>query len=135
MRGVVTFSIMAVTAPWIASFFRSPESTMIIRAVALVPLLRGFVNYGVIYFQKDLDFRRHVAYEAAGTITNAVVSIACAIAWRSVWGLAAGLIAGHVARCIASYRLHPFRPRFHIDWKKAREVFRFGQVDHGEQHR
>lgn len=127
VRGVVTFSILAVTAPWIASFFRSPESTMIIRAVALVPLLRGFVNYGVIYFQKDLDFRRHVAYEAAGTITNAVVSIACAIAWRSVWGLAAGLIAGHVARCIASYRLHPFRPRFHIDWKRAREVFRFGQ--------
>ena len=127
VRGVVTFSIMAAAAPWIASFFRSPESTMIIRVVAFVPLLRGFVNYGVIYFQRELEFRRHVAYEAAGTLTNAVVSIACAIAWRSVWGLAVGLIAGHVARCVASYRLHPFRPRFHIDWRKAGEVFRFGQ--------
>jgi O-antigen/teichoic acid export membrane protein len=127
VRGVVTFSILAFAAPWIASFFRSPESTMIIRAVALVPLLRGFVNYGVIYFQRDLEFRRHVAYEAAGTLTNALVSVVCAVVWRSVWGLAAGLVAGHVARCVASYRLHPFRPRFHIDWRKAGEVFRFGQ--------
>jgi O-antigen/teichoic acid export membrane protein len=127
VRGVVTFAVLAAAAPWIASFFRSPESTMIIRAVALVPLLRGFVNYGVIYFQRELEFRRHVAYEAAGTITNAVVSIVLAVAWKSVWGLAAGLIAGHVARCVASYRLHPFRPRFRIDWRKAGEVFRFGQ--------
>jgi lipopolysaccharide exporter len=127
VRGVVTFTVMVVTAPWIASFFGSPESTMIIRAVALVPLIRGFVNYGVIYFQKELEFRRHVAYEAAGTLTNAFVSIVCAVAWRSVWGLAVGLIAGHLARCAMSYRLHPFRPHFHIDWGKAGEVFRFGQ--------
>jgi len=127
VRGLTTFAIMAISAPWIASFFRSPESTMIIRAVALVPLLRGFVNSGVIYFQKDLEFRRHVAYEIAGTVTNAVVSIVGAIVWRSVWALAFGLVAGHVARCAASYRLHPYRPRFHIDWGKAGEVFRFGR--------
>jgi len=127
VRGVTTFAVMVVTAPWIASFFGSPQATAIIRAVALVPLIRGFMNYGVIYFQKELEFRRHVAYEAAGTLTNAVVSVVCAVVWRSVWGIAAGLIAGHVARCVASYRLHPFRPRFHIDWGKAREIFRFGQ--------
>jgi lipopolysaccharide exporter len=126
-RGVLTFAVMMISAPWVASFFHSPEATAIIRAVAFVPLLRGFANSGVIYFQKDLDFRRHVTYEVAGTITNAVVSITLALAWRSVWALALGLVAAHVARGVASYRLHPFRPRFHIDWRKAGEVFRFGQ--------
>jgi len=127
VRGVGTFAIMVVSAPWIASFFRSPESTMIIRAVAFVPLLRGLVNSGVIYFQKDLEFRRYVAFEIAGTATNAVVSVVCAVLWRSVWALALGLVAGHVVRCAASYRLHPYRPRFRIDWAKAGEVFRFGK--------
>jgi lipopolysaccharide exporter len=126
-RGLLTFAVMLISAPWIASFFHSPESTAIVRAVAFVPLLRGLANSGVIYFQKELDFRRHVSYEVAGTVTNAVVSITLALVWRSVWALALGLVAAHVARGVASYRLHPFRPRFHIDWGKAGEVFRFGQ--------
>jgi O-antigen/teichoic acid export membrane protein len=127
LRGLATSSIMFISAPWVASFFRSPESTMIVRALALVPLLRGFSNIGVIYFQKDLELRRTVAYEIAGTLTNTIVAVAVAVVWRSVWALAAGLVAAHVARCIASFRLHPYRPRFRIDWAKAREVFRFGR--------
>jgi O-antigen/teichoic acid export membrane protein len=127
LRGLAAFSIMFISAPWVASFFHSPESTIIIRVLAVVPLLRGFTNIGVIYFQKDLEFRRYVAFELAGTLTNMLVAVTTAVVWRSVWALAAGLVAGHVARCFTSFRLHPYRPRFRIDWAKTGEVFLFGR--------
>ncbi len=127
LRGVATCAIMLVSAPWVASFFRSPQATPIIRAVALVPLLRGLNNMGVIYFQRDLEFRRQFAYEISGTLINAVVSITAALVWRSVWALAVGLVAGHISRCVASYRLHPYRPRFRISWRQVGEVYRFGR--------
>jgi O-antigen/teichoic acid export membrane protein len=127
LRGVITFAVMSAFSPWVATFFHSPRASSIIRAVALVPLLRGLNNIGVIYFQKDLEFRRYAAYEISGTLTNAAVSITCALVWRDVWALAVGLVAGHIARCAASYRLHPYRPRFEISWRKAGEIFRFGR--------
>jgi len=134
VRGAATFTIMVIAAPWIASFFRSPESTAIVRAVALIPLLRGLVNSGVIYFQKDLEFRRQVAFEIAGrprTPPYRSCALSCGgasgrspwVSWRGTWRAA--------WRRTASIPTAPFSYRV----GKSTGGLSFRQVDHGQHHR
>jgi lipopolysaccharide exporter len=127
IRGLLLFSVLLVIAPLVALFFNNPESTMIIRAVAVVQLFKGLTNIGVVYFQRDLEFNKQFAYHFSGTFANLVVAVIAALLWRNVWALALGLVTGQIVGCALSFLTHPYRPKLYIDWQKACEIFRFGK--------
>jgi len=127
IRGLVLFGVLLVAAPLVARFFDSPESIAITRAIAIVELLKGLTNTGVIYFQRDLEFSRQFAYQFSGTFANLAVAVSAALLWRNVWALALGLVVGQIVRCILSYLMHPYRPRLYVNWQKGREIFGFGK--------
>lgn len=127
IRGAVIACILFLAAPYAADFFRTQEALRLIRVMALVVLARGFINIAVIYFEKDLKFHKYFTYHAAGAIADLTVSIAAAFILRSAWALVWGRLAGALTRCIASYIVDPYRPKFKIDLAKAKELFDFGK--------
>lgn len=127
LRGTLIFILLFITAPWIAGFFESPASQPVIRAIAISILLKGMINIGVVYFQKELEFHREFVYQLSGTVANLAVAIPAAILVRNVWALVIGLLAGSGIRLVASYLVHPFRPRFSLGWGKAKDLFDFGR--------
>ena len=62
IRGLLLFLILFLSAPIIAEFFNSPQAVLIIRVVALSTLLSGLRNIGVVYFQKELEFKKQFLY-------------------------------------------------------------------------
>jgi len=90
-------------------------------------LLQAFTNIGVVYFQKELEFNKQFLYQLSGTLADFVVAISAALILRSVWALVFGLLAGNAARLIASYFIHPYRPRLSKDLTKSKELFGFGK--------
>jgi O-antigen/teichoic acid export membrane protein len=114
-------------APVGAWFFNNHEATSVIRAVALITLLRGLTNPAVIYLRKELEFHKELAWRVSGVTTGVVVGIALALAYRNVWALVLSVIATQVTETVLSYWIVPYRPRPHLDWGKARELFRFGK--------
>ena len=127
LRGLVLFSLLFLGAPLAASFFNAPEATNIIRVIAVVCLLRGLTNVGVIYFQKDLEFRKVFLLQVSSTLADFAVAVSAALILRSVWALVFGLLAAAVVRLILSYLIHPYRPRPRLDLAQARELFGFGK--------
>ena len=127
MRSGLLFAAMFIAAPHVADFFREGRLTEIIRVVALSYLLYGFMNVGVLYFEKNLQFHRQFIYEATAHIVDVAVSLLVALATRDVWALVWGGLAGNLTRCILSYVLHPYRPSFRFDIARFRELFRFGR--------
>ena len=127
LRGLVLFAILFVAAPFAASFFDVAEATPIIRVVAISALLQGLTNVGVIYFQKELEFKKRFVLQAGGMLADLAVAVSAALILQSVWALVYGLLAGAVVRLILSYLIHPYRPRPRLDLAQARELFGFGK--------
>ncbi len=127
IRGTFLFVIIYCTAPFIAGFFHAPEAADIVRVIGFSAFLAGFVNIGVVFFEKELQFQRFAVYQAGSTFVDFSVAVICAIIFKSAWALVFGMLAGSFMTLFLSYLLHPFRPRFHFEKEKFKELFRFGR--------
>lgn len=127
LRGAALSAAVFIAAPWIAQFFAAPEAEAVVRVLSLVLIVRGLANIGVVYFQRDLRFDLRFVVEMSDALTNAVVAIAAALVLQNVWALVLGVLAGGIARVIASYVVHDYRPHFRLVREYARTLFGFGK--------
>lgn len=58
VRGIIITCVLFILSSFIANFFHSPESLFLLRLICLAPLIRGFINPAVIYFQKTTFYKR-----------------------------------------------------------------------------
>jgi O-antigen/teichoic acid export membrane protein len=126
LRGFVLGGGLLLAAPLVAGFFETPQAAAIVRWLAVVMILAGFVNVGVVFFDKELQFRERFVFRSVPQVAELIVSATAAVILRNVWALVIGLVASTLVRLIASYVAHPYRPRFSTDWRKAWELFKFG---------
>ena len=127
VRGLLIAALIFLLAPVVGTFFEKSELVGIIRAIAFGYAARSFTNIGIVYFRKDLDFKRQVVYQASISAADFLTSIVAAFLLRGYWALVCGMLARNVAEVVASYALHPYRPRFTLDRAKVGELFRFGK--------
>jgi lipopolysaccharide exporter len=127
IRGFILSLILFFLAPFAANFFGAPESESIIQIIGIYVLFQGFINIGIVYFQKDLQFERLFVYEFGSTLIEFIATVGFAIVLRDVWALVLGLLVGGAARLILSFMVHPFRPKIKYDYQKITEVLIYGK--------
>ena len=126
IRGLLLALVIFTTAPWVSAFFKEPDSLFFIRAFSLSYVFQGLTNIGVITFQKNLEFHKEFAYRFSGSFVDMVVTVTTAYWFRNVWALIFGYLAADLMRLLVSYWIHPFRPRFRLNWIKVKEMFSYG---------
>jgi lipopolysaccharide exporter len=126
-RGIGLFLILIFSAPLVTRFFNAPDAVLVLQVMALVALVSGFRNTGVIVFQKELRFKENFFYEFPAVIMDLAVSIVMAFSLRNVWALVFGALASACMRLIMSYAIHPHRPAIEFDGGKFRDLFTFGR--------
>ena len=127
LRGLVLGGAMFAAAPFIAAFFRAPDAETIIKILSLDPILRSAFNIGIVYFRRDLQLHKRFIFELANFAVAASITIILAFVLRNVWALVYGTLAGSAAQLIASFVLHPHRPRPRLELSKAGELWQFGR--------
>ncbi|ODS41448.1 MAG: hypothetical protein A7315_06160 [Candidatus Altiarchaeales archaeon WOR_SM1_79] len=127
LRGLILFIILYLVAPYAAIFFDAPEAILIIRVIGLSILFQAFTNIGVIYFQKELEFKKQFIYQFSGTLADFIIAVSAVLILQNVWALVFGLLAGSFVRFVVSYFIHSYRPHFSLDLGKAKELFVFGK--------
>ena len=110
IAAVLTAVLWAV-APLAALYFHEPRAVGMIELLALRTAVGGLQNVGVYDFRRDLRFDRDFAYQFIQRIFVVAITIACAIMLRDWRALAAGILGGQVLGVVASYIMHPYRPR------------------------
>lgn len=127
IRGALLAAILFITAPYISAFFNEAEATPILQVLGFSLLLQGMTHPGVVYFQKELEFRKLFVYEIIGTIADIVVSLTLAFYLQSVWALVYGLISRYFVQLVCSFLIVPIKivPRLNLD--KAKHLFNFGK--------
>jgi O-antigen/teichoic acid export membrane protein len=114
LRGIVISLIILISIPFVAAFFDAPQSAFIIGLIAIVPLLRGFINPSVVRIQKDLRFNVDFVFRSCLTIVDAVVAISLTWWLRTPEGLVLGLIASALTEIYISHRY--LRPKPIFSW-------------------
>ena len=138
LRGMALYAVAFVVAPWLCEFyFRSrpevltrysmEELTILIRVAFLSILFNGFVSPKAHILEKKFKFGRAVVITQGGFALGAIVTIALAFLIRNVWAIVIGFAATGFTRCLMSYILCPFMPRFAYHRESFQGLYRFAR--------
>lgn len=127
IRGVAVSLLIYLSSPLISLFFKSPESLRLLRLIAFVPLIKGFINPIVIRYQKSFEFNKEFIFRFVIYAVDSIVCLIVAFSTKNATSLVWGLIAGAVFELISSYLLFNERPRFSFNIKSIKYVFNRGR--------
>jgi len=105
--------IAALSGP-AAAFFGEPRLQTVLLFLAVASAVMGAENIGVVEFRRAFAFDREFRYLIVPRLLSIGLAIGAALAFRSYWALVVGIVSGRVLRVIASYVMHPFRPRLSL---------------------
>ena len=132
-RGLLLGAVLFLSAPAIAAFFGEPRVVDILRVFALLPVLEGLQNPGLVYLVKQLEFDKDVAYKFSGRLAFTVVGVGYGALTESVWALVFATLASQSVRVVVSYLIHDYRPWLRFDRAAAAELFDYGKWVFGSE--
>ena len=126
-RGLILFFIIYSIAPYVSTFFNSPKSVSIIRAVGFTFFIQAFLNINVVYFQKNLEFNKQFLFQFSGTLADFIISVTFVLLFKNVWGLVWGFLSASITKVIISYIIHPYIPHLNLNIDKITDLWGFGK--------
>ena len=138
LRGIVLYAVAFVVAPWLCEFyFRSraevltrysmEELITLVRVAFLSILFSGFISPRAHVLEKKFRFGRAVVITQGGFILGTLVIIILAFVIRNVWAIVIGFATIGFARCLMSYALCPFMPRFAYHRESFQGLYSFAR--------
>jgi len=127
VRGLLICLFIILSAPFVSSFFHSPESLDILYLTSIVPFLRGFINPAITKFQKEIMFDREFSFKLPIYLFDASVSVVLSLITKNPSSLIYGLIAGALLEVALSFIYVKPWPKFVFDRVKTRRVISRGK--------
>ena len=122
----VLYLIMFFAAPLIASFYRMPELTAIVRVLSFVVVISGVKNVQQAYVSRHLMFKRFFFSTLGGTIGAAVIGIAMAYLGFGVWALVAQMLFNAAVDTTILWITVKWRPKKMFSFQRLKSLFSYG---------
>lgn len=126
-RGCVISLIVFLASTPVALFFNAPGSLNLIRLIAVVPIIRGFVNPAVISYRKRLLFNKEFYFRSLLFLIESLFTVGFVLITRNVSSLVVGMIAGGFLEVVLSFTLFTERPRLSFEIEKVKKVIKRGK--------
>lgn len=124
-QSVLAATIVAVAAPFAASYFNDIRVETVLWVMALSVVIAGFENIGIVSFQKDMEFGREFKFFFLRRLAGFLVTLLLALGLRNYWAMVFGTLAGRLVGVGLSYGMHDFRPR--LSFARLRALWSFSQ--------
>lgn len=122
----VLYLIMFFAAPFIASFYRMPELTAIVRVLSFVVVISGVKNVQQAYVSRHLMFKRFFFSTLGGTIGAAVIGIVMAYLGFGVWALVAQMLFNAAVDTTILWITVKWRPKKMFSFQRLKSLFSYG---------
>lgn len=110
-RGFLIALVMLAIGWGMQSFFANPALWPLVLVASLIPIIKGFINPGIVSWHKDMQFAKQSFYNFSLVCIEALVSVALAFWLRSVWALVLGMLVAAVCEVILSFLVLKLRPK------------------------
>jgi O-antigen/teichoic acid export membrane protein len=127
LRGLLVAAAVFAAAPLAASFLGSGRATPVIRAVAVLALLRGLANPALALATRRMEFGRLFWWSVPEQVAGFVLAVGLAVARRDVWALVAAAVGSQVVAVAASWAMLPRRPRLVLRGEGVRRLLHYGK--------
>ena len=111
LRSLLTAGLAAALAWPAAAFFGEPRLSGVVILLAVSIVIDGLTNIGIVEFRSRFAFDKEFWLWTLPRLASLVFSIGAALLLRSYWALLVGILGHRILRVLASYRMHPHRPR------------------------
>ncbi len=116
-----------VAAPTVASFYRTPELTPVMRALSINLLLSAFGQVQLSLLAKNLAFRERLLPDLVPTVAYGVIAVLLALMGLGVWSLVIAKVVNSILTSVLAWIVVPWwRPRLRFDRDMAKELFDYG---------
>ena len=127
IRGFFIALAIIMATPMVLEFFKLPQALLILRLIALVAFVRGFINPGVVIFQKNLRFKQEFIYRTGLFIVDTTAAVFLGIATRSELSLVWGMLAAALLEVVTSFIIFKPRPKLILEIEKFKQVVSRGK--------
>jgi PST family polysaccharide transporter len=97
------FLVAEAASPLIAAFFRSEQLLAVLLANNVTFLITGFQQVPLALLQREMDYRRLSISEGVMALTQAIATVAAAVAGLKYWSLVIGAILGKTTGAALNY--------------------------------
>jgi len=126
--GLALGAILWLAAPYAAAWFEQPALVDVVRALAVVLVIRGWGGAPRALLQRDMRFRTLATVECIGTVVYGATGIVLAREGFGAWSLVLAQIAAETWNAAAWWSCRPVVPtRASFDWAIARDLGAFGR--------
>jgi lipopolysaccharide exporter len=127
IRGFLIAALIVVATPIVIRFFNAPHVVGLLYLVAIVALIRGFINPMEVTFQKKLEFMKVFMFKGSLYLTDAIVAISLGILTHSESAMIISMIASATLEVVLSFIIFKDRPKFGLEKEKFMKVIHSGK--------
>ena len=122
----VLYLIMFFIAPFIASFYKIPELTAVVRVLSLILIISGVKNVQQAYVSRHLMFKRFFFATLGGTIGAAIIGILMAYFGFGVWALVAQMLFNTTIDTLILWITVKWHPKKMFSIQRLKSLFSYG---------
>lgn len=115
LRGIFIFLLLYFSSGLISNFFNSIDSQLLIKLIAFVALVRGFINPSRVNMIKNINFKGETLFSSAVLFVDFSITVIVTILLRNPAGIVYGLLFGAITEVILSMILLSPRPKFRFN--------------------
>ncbi len=123
---LVLYALLFFAAPLIASFYKQPELTPVVRVVGITLLISGIKNIQHAYVSKHMLFKKFFFATLTGTIVSTIVSIVMAYYGFGVWALITQHLVNAFIDTIFLWFTVKWRPKLMFSFFRLKGLFSYG---------
>ena len=123
---LVLYSIMFVSAPFIAKFYNDVSLIPIIRVISLTIVISGVKGIQQSYVSKNMLFKRFFYATLGGTVFSAFLGIGMAYIGAGVWAIVAQQLSNTAIDTLILWITVKWRPKKKFSWKRLKSLLSFG---------
>lgn len=123
---LVLYLILFFSAPAIASFYRMPILSKILRIQGLILFIYAFSIIQQNQIRKSLHFKKLSIITIITSVTSLIVTVTMAFMGCGVWALVAQNFVGALLPCVFFWITINWRPSWVYSWSSFKELFGFG---------
>lgn len=122
----VLYTILFVSAPYIADFYRNSNISAYTRVLGLTLVISGVKNVQQAYVSRHMMFRRFFFSTLGGTIAAGCVGVIMAYTGFGVWALVAQQLINLSIDTLILWFTVKWRPDFVFSFERLKSLFNYG---------
>ncbi len=112
MRGVLTAVLLVAFSEFSDAWLGDARLQDILLVMAVLALVAGVENIGVVTFTRELNFRMQVMMQAFPRVLGFMTTVGLALALRNYWAIVGGIVVLRTTGVAITYVAAPHRPHF-----------------------